>query len=164
MLLRRTALAFVSATALALSACGTLPAAPTSIDQTLASTAELSTLSGLVQSAGLTDTLKGAGPFTVFAPSNEAFSRLTPKQLDDLRNNREQLRALLTFHVLPESVKAAAVKPGNAKTVNGANLPLSKAGDFVTVDDAMVTKADIDATNGVVHVVDRVLTPPPPRR
>ncbi len=142
-----------------LSGCATKPS-PVSVADTIAAKPELSTLSSLVVKAGLTDTLKGAGPFTVFAPTNAAFAKVPAKTMDDLGKDPAKLKAVLTYHVVPGKVMAADVKNGNAKTVNGASLALSKAGDFVTVEDGMVQTADLTATNGVVHVVDSVLIPP----
>lgn len=157
---RRILFAVATATvAVALTGCATKPS-PASVADTIASTSQLSTLNSLIAKAGLTDTLKGAGPFTVFAPSNEAFSKVPAKTLDDLGNDPAMLKAVLTFHVVPGKVMAASVKNGNAKTVNGANLALSKAGDFVTVENALVQKADIQATNGVIHIIDDVMMPP----
>ena len=149
----------VVATVAALSGCATMTN-PVSVADTLAATPELSTLNSLVVKAGLKDTLKGAGPFTVFAPTNAAFAKVPAKTMDELGKDPEKLKAVLTYHVVPGKVMAADVKNGNAKTVNGANLALSKAGDFVTVEDGMVQKADLVATNGVVHIVDSVLIPP----
>ena len=155
---------FIAAAVVAsLSGCAT-QSKPMSVADTLATQADLSTLSSLVVKAGLTDTLKGPGPFTVFAPSNAAFAKVPAKTLDDLGKDPEKLKAVLTYHVVPGKVMAADVKNGNAKSVNGANLALSKSGDFVTVEDAVVQRADVAATNGVVHVVDSVLLPPAPAR
>lgn len=137
---------------------------PVSVADTLARTSELSTLNALVNQAGLRDTLSSAGPFTVFAPSNEAFKAVPAKTLEELAANPARLKEVLTYHVVPGKVMAADVKVGPAKTVQGANLALARAGQFVTVEDAMVTTADVNATNGVVHVVDRVLMPPAPAR
>ena len=131
-----------------------------SVTDTIAAMPQLSTLSSLVTKAGLTETLKTSGPFTVFAPSNEAFAKVPAKIMEDLGKDPDKLKAVLTFHVLSGKVMAAEVKNSNAKTVNGANLALSKAGEFVTVEDAMVQKSDISATNGVVHIIDSVLIPP----
>ena len=142
-----------------LSGCAT-PPGPMSVADTIAASPELSTLNSLVVKAGLSDTLKSSGPFTVFAPNNAAFAKVPAKTMDDLGKDTEKLKAVLTYHVVPGKVMAADVKNGNAKTVNGANLALSKAGDFVTVEDGMVQKADVAATNGVVHVIDSVLIPP----
>lgn len=146
--------------ALVAAACATLPAAPVSVADTIAHDPQLSTLNGLVVQAGLTDTLKAAGPYTVFAPTNDAFKAVPAKTLDELGKDPARLKAVLTYHVLPTKVLAAEVQPGNAKTSQGANVALSRAGQFVTVEDAMVEKADIAASNGVVHKVDRVLMPP----
>lgn len=142
-----------------LSGCAT-PSMPVSVADTIAAKPELSTLSSLVAKAGLSDTLKGTGPFTVFAPTNAAFAKVPAKTMDELGKDPAKLKAVLTYHVVPGKVMAAEVKNGNAKTVNGANLALSKAGDFVTVEDGMVQTADLSATNGVVHIVDSVLIPP----
>ena len=141
------------------SGCATR-SSPVSVADTLAAKPELSTLNSLIVKAGLTDTLKGAGPFTVFAPSNAAFAKVPAKTMDDLGKDSTKLKAVLTYHVVPGKVMAADVKNSNAKTVNGANLALSKAGDFVTVEDGMVQTADLAATNGVVHIIDSVLIPP----
>lgn len=160
-LIRRTLIA--ASVAVLATGCATTPT-PVSIADTAARTPELSTLSRLVEQAGLTETLRGPGPFTVFAPSNAAFQALPAKTLEDLGKDKERLKAVLTYHVLAGRVAAADVKPGNVKTVNGAEVPLSKAGTFVTVDEALVTQADVAASNGVVHVIDKVLLPPAPRR
>ena len=158
--LRRTLLlaAALAATA-TLMACATTPA-PTNVADTAARTPQLSTLSKLIHDAGLADTLRGAGPFTVFAPSDEAFKSVPAKTLAELASNKDLLKAVLTYHVLPGKVAAADVKNGNLKTVQGANVAVARAGTFVTVEDAVVTQADVMATNGVVHIVDKVLMPP----
>ena len=114
--------------------------------------------------AGLVDTLKGAGPFTVFAPNNDAFTKVPAKTMAALGADPALLKSVLSYHVVPGKTMAADVKNGNAKTVQGANLALSKAGSFVTVEDAVVQMADITASNGVVHVIDAVLIPPPAAR
>jgi len=161
MIKRKFLLAVAAATVLAGCATG-----PTTVNvaETIAATPNLSTLSTLVGKAGLTDTLKGTGPFTVFAPSNEAFAKVDAKTLDALGKDPALLASVLKFHVLPGSVVAAAVKNGKVKSVHGADVELSKAGDFVTIEEGLVQKADIVATNGVVHVIDAVLTPPKPRK
>ena len=158
--LRRTLLlAATSAATATLMACATTPA-PTNVADTAARTPQLSTLNRLIQDAGLADTLRGAGPFTVFAPSDEAFKSVPAKTLAELAANKDLLKAVLTYHVLPGKVAAADVKNGNLKTVQGANVAVARAGTFVTVEDAVVTQADVMATNGVVHIVDKVLMPP----
>jgi uncharacterized surface protein with fasciclin (FAS1) repeats len=144
-----------------LAACASQPTqAPASVAETIARDPQLSTLNGLVARAGLADSLKGPGPYTVFAPTNAAFQAVPAKTMDDLAKDPARLKAVLNYHVLPAKVTAADVKPGNAKTAQGANVALARAGQFVTVEDAMVQSADIAATNGVVHKVDRVLMPP----
>lgn len=132
---------------------------PVTLADTLARDPQLSTLNSLVEKAGLADTLK-SGSYTVFAPSNDAFKAVPAKTLEELAADPARLKDVLTYHVVAGKVMAADVKNGPAKTVQGANLALARAGTFVTVEEAMVTKADVAATNGVVHVVDRVLMPP----
>lgn len=153
---------FLIAPALALlAACASQPAqAPASVADTIARDPQLSTLHGLVTKAGLADGLKGAGPYTVFAPTNDAFKAVPAKTMDDLAKDPARLKAVLNYHVLPAKLTATEVKPGAARTAQGGNVALARAGQFVTVEDAMVQSADIAATNGVVHKVDRVLMPP----
>ena len=157
MIVRRSLLA-LGAVAL-VAGCASTPA-PSTITDTASRTPQLSTLTKLIADAGLADTLRGAGPFTVFAPSDEAFKAVPAKTMQELASNKELLKSVLSFHVVPGKVMAADVKIGNVKTVQGANLALGRAGTFVTVEDAMVQQADVQATNGVVHVIDRVLMPP----
>ena len=152
--------AAAAAVALLASGCATTPA-PASITDTAARTPALSTLARLVGEAGLADTLRGSGPFTVFAPTDAAFKALPAKTLDELSKDKTRLKAVLTYHVSPGKVMAADVKPGNVKTVNGANVAVSRAGDFVTYDEALVTQANVQATNGVIHVIDKVILPKP---
>lgn len=157
MLNRHQFLAFSAA--ILLAGCATQPSA-VSVSDTIARDPQLSTLNGLVRQAGLSDMLQGAGPYTVFAPNNDAFKAVPAKTLDELGKDPARLKAVLSYHVLPARVAAADVKPGNAKTAQGANVALARSGSFVTVEDAMVQTPDVLATNGVVHVVDRVLMPP----
>jgi uncharacterized surface protein with fasciclin (FAS1) repeats len=142
-----------------ISGCASV-SAPVSVTDTIAKTPSLSTLNGLIASAGLSDTLKGAGPYTVFAPSNEAFKAVPAKTLEDLNKHPEKLKDLLTYHVIAGKSMAADIKNSKATSLNGAHLELSKAGEFVTVESAFVTTADIAASNGVVHIIDTVLVPP----
>jgi len=155
---RRT-LALAAISLATLVGCATTPM-PTTIADTAARTPQLSTLSKLLNDAGLADTLRGTGPFTVFAPSNEAFKAVSAKTMAELAADKELLKSVLTYHVLPGKVMAADAKNGNVKSVQGANLAVSKAGTFITVEDALVTNADVAATNGVVHIIDKVLMPP----
>jgi len=141
------------------SGCATI-SAPVSVVDTIAKTPSLSTLSGLITSAGLNDALKAAGPFTVFAPSNEAFKAVPAKLMEDLSQHPEKLKDLLTYHVVAGKSMAADIKNSKVTSLNGAHLELSKAGEFVTVESAAVTTADIAASNGVIHIIDTVLVPP----
>lgn len=159
---RRYALqsALALAAAAALAGCASTGSAPASLDSTIAKTPSLSTFNKLAAQAGLADTLKATGPYTVFAPSDDAFKAVPAKTLADLQANPAQLKAVLNHHIVAGRVTAAEVKAGNAKTLNGSNVAVARAGTFVTVEEAMVTQADVIATNGVVHVVDTVLMPP----
>jgi uncharacterized surface protein with fasciclin (FAS1) repeats len=132
---------------------------PTALSAT-AHTPELSTFYKLVQQAGLSASLEAAGPVTVFAPSDDAFKAVPAATLEKLSKDPELLKSVLNYHVVPGALKAENIRANTSlTTANGAPLAASKAGDFVTVDDAVVTKADIVAANGVVHVIDRVLMP-----
>ncbi len=148
-----------TAAVLVLSACASIPS-PQPVAATIAATPELSTLSSLISKAGMTASLNGTGSYTVFAPSNEAFKAVPAKTMDELAANPARLTEVLTYHVLASKAMSQDVKDGPAKTVQGGNLALAKSGAFVTVEDAVVQTADISATNGVVHIVDRVLMPP----
>ncbi len=142
-----------------LAGCATTPA-PSNIVDTAARTPQLSTLNKLINDAGLAETLRGSGPFTVFAPSDDAFKAVPAKTMAELAANKDMLKSVLTYHVVPGKVMAAEAKNANVKTVQGANVAVAKAGGFVTVEDALVTTADVAATNGVVHIIDKVLIPP----
>lgn len=118
------------------------------------------TLLTAIDAAGLTDTLRGEGPFTVFAPTDDAFAKLPKETLAALLKDKEKLAAILKYHVVPGKFAAADVaKLSNANTVNGKPVKIS-ATDGVKVNDAKVVKADVPATNGVIHVIDAVLLPP----
>jgi len=120
------------------------------------------TLVAAVKAAGLVDTLKGQGPFTVFAPTDEAFGKLPAGTLDELLKpeNKEKLTAILTYHVVPGKVLAAdVVKLDSAKTVQGAEVAIAVEDGKVKVDEANVTATDIECTNGVIHVIDAVILP-----
>lgn len=156
---RHLMLAAVLASSALLSACATM-GAPKSVADTIAADPELSTLSDLIKAAGLTQDLNAAGPLTVFAPSNAAFKAVPAKTLEELGRQPQQLKDVLTYHVTAGKLMAADIKNGKVKTLNGATVEVSKAGTFVTVESAAVTRADVVATNGVVHVVDTVLIPP----
>jgi uncharacterized surface protein with fasciclin (FAS1) repeats len=150
--------------ALALVAVTALPAQAQGKDivDTAVAAGSFKTLAAALKAAGLVDTLKGAGPFTVFAPTDEAFAKLPAGTVEDLLKpeNREKLRAVLTYHVVPGKVMAAQVaKMNSAKTVQGGTVTIKTYGGKVMVDNANVVKADIEATNGVIHVIDSVILP-----
>lgn len=135
--------------------------APGTIVDIAAGAPDFSTLVAAAQAAGLVDTLNGEGPFTVFAPTDEAFAAL-PEGLVDallLPENKDVLTKILTYHVVPGTVMAADIVDGDVATVEGQNITLSTA-DGVTVNGATVVQADIVASNGVVHVIDAVIVPP----
>ena len=119
------------------------------------------TLCAAVKAAGLVETLQGAGPFTVFAPTDEAFAKLPKGTVEDLLKpeNKEKLVAILTYHVVAGKVMAADVKSMKAKTVNGQSLDVKVSDGVVTVDNAKVVKTDVAASNGVIHVIDTVVLP-----
>lgn len=123
----------------------------------------LSTLVSAVQAAGLVATLSGPGPFTVFAPPNAAFSALPAGAVDNLMMpaNKAQLASVLTYHVVPGRIRAEDLRDGQMlTTVNGAQLRVTKRGDMVMIGDAHITQANVYASNGVAHVIDKVLMPP----
>jgi uncharacterized surface protein with fasciclin (FAS1) repeats len=129
------------------------------IVDTAISAGQFKTLVKAVQEAGLVDTLKGKGPFTVFAPTDAAFAKLPPGTLEALLNDKAKLAEVLTYHVVPGKVKSGDIKPGAVKTVQGQSVQLSTKGGAVMVNDAKVIKADIMASNGVIHVIDTVIVP-----
>jgi len=137
------------------------PAAPGDIVAVASSAGSFKTLVAAVKAAGLVETLQGKGPFTVFAPTDDAFTKLPSGTLEDLLKpeNKEKLVAILTYHVVPGKVMAADVKTMMAKTVNGKELSIKVEDGNVTVDNAKVVKTDIAASNGVIHVIDTVVLP-----
>jgi uncharacterized surface protein with fasciclin (FAS1) repeats len=129
------------------------------IVDTAVSAGSFKTLVTAVQAAGLVDTLKGPGPFTVFAPTDEAFAKIPQDQLNALLKDKEKLRAVLTYHVVPGKVMAKDVAPGKVATVQGQSLTIGANYGNVTVDQAKVVKTDIVTSNGVIHVIDSVVLP-----
>ena len=121
------------------------------------------TLAAALKAAGLVETLKGKGPFTVFAPTDDAFAKLPAGTVENLLKpeNKAQLVSILTYHVVPGAVTAAQVtRLKDAKTVNGQSVRIGAMGASVTIDKATVVKADVKASNGVIHVIDSVMLPP----
>lgn len=132
------------------------------IVDTAVAAGQFKTLAAALKAAGLVDTLKGAGPFTVFAPTDAAFAKLPKGTVEDLLKpeNKAKLAAILTYHVVPGRVMAAdVVKVTDAKTVQGGSLKVTAAGGKVMIDGANVVKTDISASNGVIHVIDSVVLP-----
>lgn len=144
--------------AFATLALGALSVQAKDIVDTAADAGQFKTLATALQAAGLVETLKGKGPFTVFAPTDAAFAKIPKADLDALLKDKAKLTAVLTYHVVPGQVMAKDVKAGKVKTVQGSELTLATAGG-VTVDAAKVTKTDIVADNGVIHVIDSVVMP-----
>lgn len=136
--------------------------APGTIVDVAAGNADFETLVAAVKAAGLVETLSGTGPFTVFAPTDDAFAKLPAGTLEDLLKpeNKDKLVAILTYHVVAGKVMAAdVVGLDNATTVNGAVADITVANGTVKVDEATVTATDIKASNGVIHVIDTVIIP-----
>ena len=133
------------------------------IVDTAVSAGSFNTLVAAVKAAGLVDTLKGDGPFTVFAPTDEAFAKLPAGTVESLLKpeNKDQLVAVLTYHVVPGKVMSSDIagKKLEAATAQGSNLDIDASGSAVKVDDATVVAADVTASNGVIHVIDRVVLP-----
>jgi len=170
--MKKTLSLFAAVALLAGTAAFSLGAAPGSaatpdkhakkdIVDTAVAAGSFKTLTAALQAAGLVDALKGPGPFTVFAPTDEAFAKLPPGTVENLLKpeNKEKLKAVLTYHVVPGKVMAADVlKLSSAKTLQGQSLTISTKGG-VKVDSAKVVHTDIACTNGVIHVIDSVVLP-----
>ncbi|MFN0039173.1 MAG: fasciclin domain-containing protein [Burkholderiales bacterium] len=136
----------------------TSPKANKDIVDTAVAAGSFKTLVTAVQAAGLVDTLKGEGPFTVFAPTDEAFAKIPKDQLNALLADKAMLTKVLTYHVVAGKVMAADVKAGMVPTVAGQSIEV-KTNYGVMINDAKVVKTDIVASNGVIHVIDTVLMP-----
>jgi uncharacterized surface protein with fasciclin (FAS1) repeats len=145
---------------IAIAALGTAVFAAQAKDivDTAVAAGNFNTLATALQAAGLVETLKGPGPFTVFAPTDAAFAKIPTADLDALLKDKAKLTAVLTYHVVPGKVMAADVKAGQVKTVQGGSLTVATTGG-VTVNQAKVTATDIVADNGVIHVIDSVVLP-----
>ena len=153
----------LTATAVATSlAFGVVSAKAADIVDTAVAAGSFNTLVAAVQAAGLVDTLKGEGPFTVFAPTDEAFAKLPAGTVEDLLKpeNKDKLVGILTYHVVPGKVMAAdVVTLKSAKTVQGGEVTIAVEGETVKVDGANVTATDIECSNGVIQVIDAVILP-----
>ena len=144
--------------ALALTAGTALSVMAQDVVDTAVKAGNFTTLVAAVKAAGLVDTLKGPGPFTVFAPTDAAFAKVPKATLDALLADKAALTKVLTYHVVPGKVMAADVKAGKVKTVQGQELTITTAGG-VMVDNAKVVATDVAASNGVIHAIDTVLMP-----
>jgi uncharacterized surface protein with fasciclin (FAS1) repeats len=149
----------IAATMLAL----TKPAAAADIVDTASSAGSFNTLVAAVKAAGLVETLKGEGPFTVFAPTDEAFKKLPPGTVENLLKpeNKAKLTKIVTYHVVPGKVTSGqlAGKRTQAKTVEGESIALDSTGRAVKVENATVSTPDVMASNGVIHIIDTVMMP-----
>jgi uncharacterized surface protein with fasciclin (FAS1) repeats len=151
----------LGAVALVLGSAGPAPTAEPTRDivTTAVEAGSFTTLTKALDAAGLVETLKGPGPFTVFAPTDEAFAKLPAGTLQALLGDKAKLTKVLTYHVVPGTVMAAeVVKMSSAKTIQGQSVRIDTRGG-VKVDNANVVKTDIVATNGVIHVIDAVILP-----
>jgi uncharacterized surface protein with fasciclin (FAS1) repeats len=146
---------FLAAVAIALVS---LTARAADILNTAVAAGNFTTLVTVLKAAGMVDTLKGPGPFTVFAPTDEAFAKIVKVDLDKLLANKKKLKSVLTYHVASGKVMSADIKPSKVKSVQGARLTIGTKGG-VTVDKAKVVAADVAADNGVIHAIDTVLMP-----
>jgi uncharacterized surface protein with fasciclin (FAS1) repeats len=145
---------------MAFVAASTAIAAPQAdIIDTAKAAGSFKTLLAAIDAAGLTDTLKGKGPYTVFAPTDEAFAKLPAGTVDALLKDKEKLTKILTYHVVSGQVLAKDVKPGKVTTVQGGKLNITRSNAGVKVDKANVVATDVMATNGVIHVIDTVVIP-----
>ena len=160
----RTRFSIAAVLAITLAASGALIAAPTASDQTIVEIAvengNFQTLVAAVQAAGLAETLSGEGPFTVFAPTDEAFAKLPEGTVEALLNDTDKLAAILTYHVVAGKVMASdVVNLSSAKTVNGQDVSIKVVDGKVMIDNATVVITDIEGSNGVIHVIDTVILP-----
>ena len=154
--MNRAIVSLIAGTAIAFTSTGAMAAKD--IVDVAAGNKDFSTLVTAVKAAGLVDTLKGKGPFTVFAPTNEAFAKIPKADLDALLKDKAKLTAVLTYHVVPAKVMAKDVKAGDVVTVNGKSIKIS-TDKGVMVNNAKVIKTDVAASNGVIHAIDTVLMP-----
>ena len=154
--------AATTTTAVAPAATTTTAAAPQLFDivGTALTAGPFTELAGLVVDAGLVDTLRGPGPFTVFAPTNAAFQKLPVETLHAVQDDPKLLATILTYHVVPGALKLADLKPGKLTTVAGIDLEVTRDGDKVLINGSPIAAGDVVATNGVVHVMGDVLLPP----
>jgi uncharacterized surface protein with fasciclin (FAS1) repeats len=144
------------------AASSTANSGTATVDQVVSQNGSFSKLSAAIEAAELEGTLSQAGPYTIFAPTDEAFAALPPETLDKLLlpENKDKLQQVLTYHVVPGSITSTDIKPGEVQTVEGAPVNVSADAGAVKVGDAQVVEPDITASNGVIHAIDKVLLPP----
>ena len=156
---------FVAGAALVATILAPTLARAADIVDTAVAAGSFNTLITAVKAAGLVKTLKGKGPYTVFAPNDAAFAKLPPGTVESLLKNKAKLATILKYHVVPGRVKAADVAGKSLEVKTAAGLPMNVDGTFgVRVNDAHVIQPDIEASNGVIHVIDTVLLPPAPSK
>jgi uncharacterized surface protein with fasciclin (FAS1) repeats len=156
---------FVAGAALVATILAPTLARAADIVDTAVAAGSFNTLITAVKAAGLVKTLKGKGPYTVFAPNDAAFAKLPPGTVESLLKNKAKLATILKYHVVPGRVKAADVAGKSLQVKTAAGLPMNVDGTFgVRVNDAHVIQPDIEASNGVIHVIDTVLLPPAPSK
>lgn len=129
------------------------------IIETAKAAGNFNTLLAALKAADLKDTLKGKGPFTVFAPNDQAFKKLKQQDLENLLKDTAKLKSILTYHVIAGKINAKDVHAGEVKTLEGHSLQAKVEDDIVTVNGARVVKADIETSNGIIHVIDAVVMP-----
>lgn len=139
---------------------GTVSAYAADIVDTVAADRSFKTFTTALKTAGFAETLKNSGPYTVFAPTNEAFAKLPPGTWEQLSHDKVKLAKVLAYHVIPGKIMVSEVKPGNVKTTEGNTLKLTSDNGKVTVNDANITQSDLAADNGVIHAIDAVVLPP----
>lgn len=154
--MKRLFAAIASALALFFSAPHAMAA---DIVETASTSATFKTFLAAVKTAGITDTLKNSGPYTVFAPTDSAFNKLPPETVDALMKDKQKLAALLSHHIIPGKITVADVKPGKVKTMQGDMVTLTSDNGKVTVNNANVIQSDLIADNGVIHEIDSVVFP-----
>lgn len=130
------------------------------IIDTAATDGSLKTFVAALNAAGLTQTLRNSGPYTVFAPTNDAFEKLPPGTWEQLSEDKVKLAKVLSYHVIPGKVTVSEVKPGEVKTTEGSTLKLTSDNGRVTVNDAKIIQSDLAADNGIIHAIDAVILPP----
>ncbi len=139
--------------------CVTAPSYAVDIVDTAAADGSFKVFVAALKAAGFTETLKGTGPYTVFAPTDDAFAKLPPGTWDSLSKDKVKLAQVLAHHVIPGKILVAQVKPGKVKTTQGDSLTLRSDNGKVTVNNANITQSDVIADNGVIHAIDQVVLP-----